>query len=394
MRDMSSVASGVFSIRWLPSLAAAALTAMVGVSTANAGHGAGGDPYVFTNASGVGSGDRLWSNAANWNQPEEPGPGHVAWINFGAPPAIINYAAPSVGEFYVGQGGGDGGVVVTSGGSIISGVGSAAVGSMHLARDSGRNGTLLVEGTGYLQLGALGTTGQSSGGTLQIGHEGGTATATITNGTVFTGATTIANTGIAAGLPAANGSLTITGGALNALQIGVGQNNAVSSGGVGHLTIGGDATVNTVNHIFLRPGGRGNFTVDGSGATISLNRAGSTGFEVTNGSVVNFNADSGGFSTVNIPDSTMRFSGPDGIINVDATALGIGTYDLFTFGRGYFSTTATNSWSTENLTFAPGLSGDILYNANSIQLSVVPEPASLGLLAIGGLFGLRRRRRA
>lgn len=436
MRTLQS-RSKRLTARLLPAIAAAAVAGMLGTGTANAGHGTGGDPYVFTNGSGPGAGDQLWSNPDNWNQPEPPGPGHVAWINFTTTPAIINYAAPSISELVIGQGGGDGAVHMTTGGSITathvnmawnsdrSGTwdqdgGSATVGELRMGRGSTGNtatvnlsgGTLTTTGPvqmssrtdeggfasansflnvsgGTLTIGGLHANGVQGSADLQIGHLGGTATMLQTDGTVYAAAVLVANLGASSAV----GSLTVNGGELRALQIGVGGSSGTATN-VGHFTIGGDALVTTVNHIFLRPDGRGNFTVNGSQADIQLNRPGATGFEVTNGSVVNFNFDSGGSSTVKIPNSTMRFSGPDGVLNVDASAVGPGTYDLFTFSS-YFAgdqNTSTNRWGTTNLTFAPGLSGEVLYNAQSIQLSVVPEPAGLGLLAIAGVFALRRRR--
>jgi hypothetical protein len=414
------------TLRALSVATAMAAAGVLGASTASAQH-------VFTNWDG----DHLWSNAGNWNQ-DAPPDGVTAWINFTTDHALIDYAAPSIGELVIGQGGGDGHVRIVDGGSITtapvnlawgadrSGIldvfgGTMNIGQLRMGREAGETATVNITGgtlntTGAVQLssridGAANTPAGAdsflnmSGGTLaiggihtnqvqgtqnlEIGHLGGDATMTMTGGTVYANSVLVSNLGTST----ATGTLEVTGGTLRALQIGVGPSGAGATG-VGHFTIGGDAVVTTVNHIFLRSNGRGNFTVDGSNADIQVNRVGGTGFEVTNGSVVNFNADADGFSVVKIPASTMRFSGPDGVLNVDATALDIGVYDMFTFAS-YFSgdhNTATNRWGTENLTFAPGLSGSVLYNPQSIQLEVIPEPSVIGLLGLGGLAMLRRRR--
>lgn len=374
----------------LPVLAAVTAVGLLGASGASASHGEGGDPYVFTNWDEA---DQLWSNPGNWNQPEPPGEGHIVWVNFTPEAAIVDYSAGATGELVIGQGGGDGAVYMTTGGAIT-------VPHINMAWGSDRNGTWTQDGGATTVTGDLRAGREAGGGTAIVDISGGTFTSsnmylgdqnvatnmTITGGTVTTGEIRLSDVSADS---TATSSLAVTGGSLSALQIGIGARSGGT--GAGELIIGGDAVVNTTNHIFLRP--NGTFTVDGSDATISLNRSGGTGFEVVNDSVVNFTFDEGGISTVNIPNSTMRFSGPDGILNVDATAFeGTGTFDLFTFGAGYFDTGFT-TFGEENLAFANGLSGHVEYNPNSIQLVVVPEPAALSLLGLGGL-GLLRRRRA
>gem|GEM_PF-6664181 len=444
-------------------LAAAAVG--LGVSSASAqqfinNFGNGIDPDT-------GAGDNLWSNPANWNAPIPDGAATPAWINVSSAhenqggPATINYAAPLMGEIVVGQGAGDGHVLMTSGGSIsaaaltmawgelrngifdqtggstvlrgtsdigrpdggiatinISGGTFESGGALNIGRGNQEShmtvsgGLVTTAGTsairlssvdasatatssltvsgGEVRIGALSGNQRSAGGNLEIGHLGGNARVDVTGGIVRANNVLVANLGTTT----ASGALNITGGEFHSNQIGVG---ASTGTGVGHLTIGGDAVVTANNHIFLRPDGRGVFTVEGSDATITLFRAaGTTGFEVTNGSIVNFIADAGGFSTVNIPNSTMRFSGPDGILNVDAVALEIGTYDLFNFGGGYWNTGFT-TFGTENLLFAEGFSGSVLYNANSIQLQVIPEPSTYaaifgGLILLGAIARRRFRK--
>lgn len=386
-----SVLSRPRAARFLPAVAAAAAVGFLGASSVHAGHGDGGDPYVFTNVGG----DQFWSNPDNWNQPEPPGPGHPAWINNTSDAAIIASDAGATGELVIGQGTvSDGAVHMTSGGSITTP-------HINLAWGSDRNGSWTQDGGATTVDGTLRAGRDAGGGTATVDISGGTFSSgnmtlgdqnvatnmTITGGAVTTGDIRLSDV---SGSSTATSSLAVTGGSLDALQIGIGAREGGT--GSGELIIGGDATVNTINHIFLRP--TGTFTVDGSDATISVNRAaGTTGFEVVNDSEVNFTFDEGGISTVNIPDSTMRFSGPDGILNVDATAFaGTGTFDLFTFGGGYWNTGFT-TFGEENLTFADGRSGQVNYGDNNISLTIIPEPGTIGLLGLGGL-GLLRRRRA
>ena len=70
--------------------------------------------------------------------------------------------------------------------------------------------------------------------------------------------------------------------------------------------------------------------------------------------------------------------------------LAAGLYTLFTFdaANAYTGTLAVGSG-------LGGLTGNFIYNANSIQLSVVPEPGTLALVIGGlGLIAFRFRRRA
>jgi PEP-CTERM motif-containing protein len=83
----------------------------------------------------------------------------------------------------------------------------------------------------------------------------------------------------------------------------------------------------------------------------------------------------------NLPDVTGRKKLGTIVLNVDPTALG-SVYTL-----------RLNSSKVE---FGNGLTGDAITadSTGIATLEVVPEPASLSLLAIGGLLALRRRRTA
>lgn len=369
-------ASRHLSVLFLPALAAGTVTAVLGVGTARADHS--GEITQFVNQ--FGASDGLWSNAANWNNhgpPSSTTNPKFAFINVaGSGPAIVATAGQSAVDTFVGQGAGDGALQVTTGGALT------LTGDLRLAWDSGRSGTYSQDG------------GSFTAAKAHFGHQGGTAAATITGGSfTTTGEIRLSDVSSAS---SATSSLTVTGGTLNAFLIGIGVRSGGTGTGTGSLTIGGDADVNVTQNIFMRAGAANSVTVAGSQATINVNRSSGTGFEVQTNNAVNFDFDSAGISTIDLGTSQMRFSGSGSVLNVDATAFeGEGTFDLFTFGSYFVVTGVPAEFGTENVIFAPGYEGEVLYNSDSIQLAInaIPEPASLGLLVMAGMVvGLRRRR--
>jgi hypothetical protein len=375
--------------RILPAVAAAAVAGIMGTNEAQG-------QAIFANFGG----DGLWSNGANWANTGTPPSGEVAWlVHTPAGPATINTAVPSPTEIVIGQGGGDGYVILAEGGSISSG-------PVNMAWGSGRNGTWEQTG-GTATIGQLRAGRDAGGGLATINISGGSLTTSgdaylgysnsqtnmmMTNGTVsITGALRLSDfDNASSALSTAN----ITGGNLSTtglLAIGV-RTGGIGTGR-GSFTVGGNAVVNIGTNVAMRPGAGNSFSVHGSSADININRPmapGITGFEVHQDNDVNFVFDSNGISSVDIT-ALMRWSHADNTLNVDASGYnGTGTFNLFTFA-GYFANDNTK-FGTENLTFASGYSGSISYNPNSISLTIVPEPASLGLLALAGVFGLRRRR--
>lgn len=411
----------LFSARLLPVVAAAAMAGVLGVDVKSAhaqqfvnNFGDGIDPTT-------GAGDDLWSNAANWNAPI-PGPGQVAWINVSAAhdttppkqggPATINYAAPSPSEIYIGQGAGDGHVLMTTGGSI-------ATTNINMAHDQGRSGIFDQDGGSTTVTGTVNAGQQATGGAATINISGGTFTSgnmhigdlnaggsqmTVTGGTVTTtGTTGIRLSDVSAGSTASS-SLSITGGTVDTQLIAVGARSGGT--GSGALTIGGDANVNLRQNMFIRPN-NGSITIDGSAATITGNRAGATGYEAHTGTDTNFIFDSAGISTINLNGSSgsrLQFSNvagePTGILNVDVSEFaGEGDFYLFRFVDTIAGgVLGTGEFSQHNVTGLDGRTASFDYirdqgvAGNGLVMTLVPEPSALGLLAVAGLFGLRRRR--
>jgi len=292
-----------------------------------------------------------------------PADGSDVFVN-GAPNPAVNFAlvnqnANQGGSFrrlFIGQGGGPGAVHLEAGGSI-------STGSLDIGTD-GQLGRLRVQGGNF--------TADSWNPT---GLAGGTAEIEISSGSMTVN-NTIRNNG--------NTSATwdLSGGSLTAERFRLNPNST--------LTISGDANFTTTTARFDFEGG-GELTIMGSEATINISRDNNPAFRVDPNSVINFIADANGFSAINLLGAGgFAFDGVGGTLNVDASALGVGTYDLW---RHLGGASIAGEFANTNLTFDGSLSGSILYNSDSIQLSVVPEPSSFALLAtVGCSFMLRRRR--
>lgn len=186
-----------------------------------------------------------------------------------------------------------------------------------------------------------------SGGTLLI------------NGTSTGSAFTVTNSGSVLG-----GTGKITPGASHALTVGSGAIVAPGSGGIGTLTV--DLSNASDTATFL----------SGAKFTFELAAPGSS--------------DELAFTGLTLSVADVTFNG-NVIDFTNAGGLAAGTYTLFTFdvNNAYSGTlaigTGLESFSSSYLT----------YNANSIMLTVVPEPSTTALLAGVGVIGLlivRRRR--
>lgn len=296
-----------------------------------------------------------------------------------------------------------------SGGSVIA----PSTSNLKIGRGSNVTGSTEVNllGTGSLDVGGnvrmnlddSGGTAASSltlsddasltaGGYLWAGHLGGDANVEVSGGTLtVNGETKLGNANASS---TATGNLTVTGGtvALNNL-VGVGSD----SSGRGHVSIGGDAVFSfggAGSSMVLRSGDN-TFTVNGSAATINGTRLTGTSLEFNDGNVVSFNFDAAGISAVNLI-ADIRFGGSDVTLNVDTNGIANGVYLLFDFG-GYHNPDGTwaTTFGTENISgLLAGQSANVLYNSDSIQLEVIPEPgtyaAIFGALALLGVM-LRRR---
>lgn len=223
---------------------------------------------------------------------------------------------------------------------------------------------------------------------LTLGQSGSSGTLTVLSGSL-TLAGTNANNGTLyyswGGVGDTTGIVNLEGGSLTvdvALQAG---NN--SAGDIARLNIsGGTLSAGSFNSSSFA-GAESSVNITGSDATIGI--VGGSTFQ--DYSTLKFDFDGG--TTVSAWDTAGFTIGATGttLTVVGSTAMGVGTYELVTY-----SGAQTGSFATESITgLASGLSGSIVFDGDSMNLVVVPEPGSYAML--GGLLaivfvGARRRR--
>ena len=285
--------------------------------------------------------DQDWATPNNWDSLSVPGAADSAYlVNSTLPAAQISSNVGTVYGVQIGQGGGDGALEVSTGGSL------SASFIMNLGTDTGRSGT-------YTQTGGTVTTQW-----LNIGKDGAASTMDISGG-----------------------SFTATG--LNA-EVGIGATAAGSA-----LTISGDSSF--IWDVQLRANNSSSINVVGSNATITGNRVGTTvnGLVFRTGGILDFEFDAAGISTIDISDTRMNVVAGS-TLNIDGSSYtgGIGTFTLV----DYAVLKDGNMFTTENISGFGALTATTAYaDGVGLTLTVVPEPATMILLGLGGLM-LRRKR--
>lgn len=294
----------------------------------------------------------------------------------------------NTGEFWVGNGGGNG--TLNAAISVLTNwfaIGRAGGGNLVVGGNTGSNGTLVQTGgtltsnSTWLAEGGNALfdlrAGTASLGDLSVGREGGAGAEVRISGTSAVNANYVRlnHLGTVTGLVnLSGGSLTTT-----SIEPGTGSGSKTFNFTGGRLTTDTYSLASNLGNSgtgTLAPGGLGEVGatavtagyLQGSEATFAIDIAGLTTFDlITAGadSIIN------GLLSVDVLDSYTLVPGSEYDVLVSATAL----------------------------TGAPllgGLDGSLfthsIVNGNTLRLTAVPEPGSLSLLVLAGVAALRRRR--
>lgn len=320
-----------------------------------------------------------YNTAANWNAGgsfpvEVPGTTDTASsprLNGGAT-TNLNSAVPNVQQVYLGlSGSGDVNFNVGSGADLTSNNG-------FFVGWAGSVGTVNYSQSG----GSVTTTG---GNEFSVARGSGATTATTANASVSGGSLSTQTLHVAAKFSNGSvGTMQVSGGTVDSTSLFVGNGTSVGSltvSGTGSFSISGNADFGTGANLT----NNANLTLDGSAATFTV-----TGDMFIRGRVETaFVMDALGLATVEVDNNLFIGTNNTGL-TIDGTAFsGAGTFDVYTFG----TTSGSSTFVNETLIgFAPG-TASLVYNSNSIQLVVIPEPSVFTLLSLlGGAFLLRRRR--
>lgn len=284
------------------------------------------------------------------------------YVNGGELETSADYSAY---KMYVGDEGTVGTVTQTDGTVTIS--------RMYLSQDGGMatydmsGGTLNVTSSAYI----------GDGGDCNFNLSGGTVN--ITAGTLYVG-----NEG-----EGYTTNLNITDGSLNAVRVKCG---AGSSRGAGNVTISG-GSFSVSKYLSMYSGSGSTFKVSGSGATsislaqlsiydetlaIELDADGSTLIEVYGTSTDSYKGANISGSTLAI-DTLADFDGVVGdVYDILWSATTINVADMTIVSLG-------------DVDFSYAVVEDTVNGGEILQVTVVPEPATMALLTIGGVL-LRRRK--
>jgi len=282
--------------------------------------------------------------------------------------------------------------------------------------------------TPYVKSSGTGTWTQSAGtldvsGTMQIGYDNtgqctlsGTAAATIGGelllGRVVTGTWT-----------QNGGALTVNGATgirLGLLSSGIGvfqQNSGTVTTSIITMNDAGTGTYNlaggTLNVADWNMSATGD-TVSLTGGVLHTTGAGTIGFSVANnGTTLSPGA------SIGVTDITGSYTqGSTGRLEIELAGLSVGEFDAISVSTtasldgyidvallGAYTPTPGDSWdiltaasgvTLGSLTYTTNYTGSLVDSGNTLRLTYVPEPVTLGLLSLGGLatimLRLRRKR--
>lgn len=262
----------------------------------------------------------------------------------------VNVAASDV---RLGDGAGlTGGLTVNSGGNLSYNI-------MRIAQGSGSVGNVTINSGGQIS------------GATNVGANG-TGTLTIESGGIF------------------------DGGGVSDLRYGI-SSTASSSSIINRGSISNGNALLPSSGTFINDGGTTFFDnsisfAAATFATAEIRMLGSLGSftanritNPTSNALFRFDFDGSGITPINITNDA-TITGTSLELDLDAVGVG-GTYTLLDAG-----TTVTGTF--DNVTFLGSLTGIINYNADSVTVTVVPEPTSMGLLGLSGCALLLWRRRS
>ncbi len=236
-------------------------------------------------------------------------------------------------------------VFIRNGGIVtLNSIAATNIGNITIGEANASSGTLKIVTGGYLQLTgsvAVAKSSQVNGiGILEI------------NGGTF-----VKNGDIVVGSGGATGLVSISSGTLS-----------------GSLKLGSASATFDAND---------KFRIVGSTANIS-----GAAYTAGNGSITEFIFDAAGISSMIISGTTRFFDGAQIVIDGAAYAGGAQTFNLISGG-----TLATTTMPTISLiNFAEGTTYDYNAGTDILSVTVVPEPATIGMVGLGALAMLAIRR--
>ncbi|MDF7823561.1 hypothetical protein P4B35_06010 [Pontiellaceae bacterium B12227] len=169
-----------------------------------------------------------------------------------------------------------------------------------------------------------------------------------------------------------------TAGTLSATSLRVGSSSTATS--FSGYTLSGGSIVNS-GELYVN---MGTLLLENNVATVSADS-----MRVTGIGTLAFELGTDGVNAIDVANNFLVEATAKLSIDASGLTAGEGDYELLSFGS------YTRAFQSENVTIsglADGLSGSITYDADSMNLTVIPEPATLGLIASfgGGLLFVRR----
>ncbi len=286
------------------------------------------------------------------------------YVNGGS---LITSADYSAYKYYISDEGTTGTVTQTDG--------SVTVNKMYISEDGGSavydisGGSLAISDDAYI----------GNGGSAIFNQTGGTVN--VTAGTLYVGFNGVGQTT----------DLILSDGSFGAVRIKAGSNNDSGSRGTGNITISG-GTFDVSNYLSMYSGSNSAFTVSGSEATnISIAQ-----FSIYDETLA-IELDSEGSTLINVfgtsDDSYKGASITGGTFAIDTLADFDGVigdvYDIL-WSATTIDTTDLEIVSLGDVDFSYAVV-DAVDGGQTLQVTVVPEPAAITLMMVGGWFLKRRK---